>query len=278
MTAAYVLFFMSPFLGAALGSFFAATVMRGENLTKAKGKFSVDDKTGERLKWFELFPIFSFILLRGKSRYTGEKLDLRMWLSELLGFFVFLVLAIGSFINLPDFPGTNVEFLANYLITALVLGALFYLAVFDMFTYSIPANITLILTLLVVGLNLFVGVIRFFLPEFAPHTGLGTLDNLVAAIVAGGFIWLLIQLTRQKGMGEGDVYIAVIMGIMLGGVRGIAAFYVTVIGASLVGIALMAMKKKLKGLIVPLVPFMLIGFVFGATLGNAIANLLFFSI
>lgn len=278
MTVIYIVLFISPLLGAALGSFFAAQVMRGEKITKYSGPFSVDDTSGKPLKWFDLIPIFSFLFLRGKSRYTGKKLDLRMLLSEVLGFVTFFILAVGYFLQLVNYENNSVVFLINYLIIYFFLVALFYLAVYDMFTYSIPADATRIITIAAVGVNLLFGLVRIIWPEFGQNIGFGHLDNLLAGLVAGSFILLLIKLTKQKGMGEGDVYIALIIGILLGGQRGLAAFYITVITASLVGLIFMLRKHKLKGLIVPLVPFMALGFAGGAAVGNQLVNLLFFSI
>lgn len=266
-------------MGAALGSFYAAQVMRGEKLTKAKGPFSVDDNTGERLKWFELIPIFSFALLRGKSRYTGESLEPKMFLSEILGFLSFMLFSLGSFLQLASYSGSILEFTANYIVYFIVLSVFFYLAVYDLFTFSIPARETLYLTLGVVAFNLLVGLAnRVLFVGFAPDTSFGSPDHLIAGLVGGAVIWLLIKATRQKGMGEGDVYIAIIMGVMLGGIRGIAAFYVTVLLATLVGIVLMLINGKLKGLIVPLVPFMLVGFAAAIGLGQSIVSLLFFNV
>ncbi len=277
MYAAFVLFVMTPLLGAALGSFYAAQIMRGEKFTKASGPFSVDDTTGERLKWFELIPIFSFIMLRGRSRYTKERLDPRMFISEILGFTSFLLLAVGSFIRISEYSGSLVEFILNYLVYFVVLCVFFYLAVYDLYTFSIPARETLYLTLGVVAFNLFIGLAKFLFPEFAPDTAFGTADNLLAGLIGGLVILFLILITRQKGMGQGDVYIAVIMGVMLGGLRGIASFYVTILLATAVGLILMLINGKLKGLIVPLVPFMLLGFATAIGLGESIVGLLFFN-
>jgi leader peptidase (prepilin peptidase)/N-methyltransferase len=278
MNIVYTITIFTILLGPALGSFFAALVMREEGLTKSKGRFSVDDFSNAQLKWFELIPIFSFMFLRGRSRYTGDKLDIRMFLAEVLGLLVFGILAFGSFASYMENSLSSFEFLFQYLVFLVITVAMFFLAVYDLFTYSIPSVITLYTTLAAVGANILIGSLRFLDRDFLSTVRLGNVENLLAGLVAASFIWLLIKITKQKGMGDGDVYIAIIMGVMLGWVGLVASFYVTVFSATAIGLVFMARKRQFKGLIIPLVPFMTLGFVFGAVYGHDLVGILFFGI
>ena len=45
---------------------------------------SHDPVTGDRLKWWENIPVFSWLALRGRSRYSGQKISIQYPLVELL--------------------------------------------------------------------------------------------------------------------------------------------------------------------------------------------------
>jgi leader peptidase (prepilin peptidase)/N-methyltransferase len=275
---AYTVLTTAFLLGPALASYFTVLVMRGEKFTKASGNFSVDDNTGQRLQWFEMVPILSFLALRGKSRYTGKKLDIRMFYAELIGGIAFAIISFGGVqalaaANLQTF--SLFEFLLGFLVVWSFTAALLYLAIYDLFTYSIPSQFTLTLSLASVAVNVFVGIVKVLPGDYLETLRLGSFDNLVAGLLAGLAVWSVIRLTKQKGMGQGDVYIAVIMGLMLGGLGLVAAFYVTIFSGTFIGLIMMWKQKRIRGIIVPLVPFMLFGYAAGAMWSVQIMRLLF---
>ena len=45
---------------------------------------SHDPVTGDKLKWWENIPLFSWLMLRGKSRYSGKPISVQYPLVELL--------------------------------------------------------------------------------------------------------------------------------------------------------------------------------------------------
>jgi len=80
-------------------------------------------------------------------------------------------------------------------------------------------------------------------------------SSILAGIIAGTFIGIIVLLTKERGMGKGDIYLAVIMGLMLGIPKIFIAFYIAVFSATAVGLIKAYRKKKLKGLRMPFVPF-----------------------
>jgi leader peptidase (prepilin peptidase) / N-methyltransferase len=68
--------------GACVGSFLNVVILRlpaGKSLVHPP---SHDPATGERLKWWENIPIVSWLALRGRSRYTGERISVQYPLVE----------------------------------------------------------------------------------------------------------------------------------------------------------------------------------------------------
>jgi prepilin signal peptidase PulO-like enzyme (type II secretory pathway) len=131
-------------------------------------------------------------------------------------------------------------------------------------------------------LSIFLGVIAIFETIFAGaylgpehQSFFGTYGNiwlghLVGAAVAAGFLWLLVLVTRGKGMGMGDVKLALPLGFLFGwpDMLFLVAF-AFVIGA-LVGVGYIFAGKKTMASSVPFGPFLAIGaaivFFFGSGL------------
>ena len=62
-------------IGACLGSFFLVVGKRlpiNEDVLFSRSRC---DKCKKELKWYDLIPIFSYVFLKGKCRYCGEKIS-----------------------------------------------------------------------------------------------------------------------------------------------------------------------------------------------------------
>ena len=77
-----IFLFMIAF-GACAGSFINVVVIRIPRGMSVVWPASHDPATGTRLKWWENIPIISYLLLRGRSRYTGERIPLQYFLMEI---------------------------------------------------------------------------------------------------------------------------------------------------------------------------------------------------
>jgi leader peptidase (prepilin peptidase)/N-methyltransferase len=261
--------------GPVLASFFGASVMRSANLTKAKGERSMCDHCGHRLQWFELIPIFSFIVLRGKCRYCGKPIGRKLWLTEVFGLVLYGLLALSfwSFVSMQE--AVNLEAVVGIIISYVFLSTLFYLAIYDLLTYSLPTNITLLLIAEAVVANGAVLISRLFSPGLFPDLHLGYIDNLLLGLVGYVLFWVIIKLTKQKAMGLGDMYLACACGLILGWPNSASWFYVMLFSATAAGLTMALLKSKVKNLLLPLVPFMTFGFVAAILWGDKIFQFLF---
>ncbi|MCA9378979.1 prepilin peptidase, partial [Candidatus Dojkabacteria bacterium] len=203
-------------LGPVLASFLAAQVMRENGFTGAKGNRSVCDHCGYQLQPIDLIPLLSFVMLRGRCRKCGERIDPRVWLAEIIGLTLFGILAIGidCFATTVSTDGTAVFGYA--LFGGIVLSCLLVLSIQDIFTFSIPLRFTQISAGIVILANILAVIVRLADPGALPWLHLGNLDNLLCGLAYAGFFQIIIWLTKQKGMGSGDVFIGLIIGLSLG--------------------------------------------------------------
>lgn len=142
--------------------------------------------------------------------------------------------------------------------------SLLYLSLNDLKFLGIPLNPTLALVIALVILNIFFLVcfgkdFRWMITEnfyFSPT------NNLIAGIIASGFIGAIVLATKEKAMGIGDIFLAGIMGLSLGLPGILVGFYISILSAAGAGIALGVIKQRISGLMIPFIPFISIGIIF----------------
>ncbi len=261
--------------GPVLASFFTATTQRTANLTKANGHRSECDHCGHSLRWFELIPIVSFLLVRGKCRYCGKPISIKLFMTEVVGLFMYAALALAFWHMVSDQGGINLAVILATAIGYVFLSTLAYLAIYDLFTYSLPTNVTVLLLGEALIANGAILVVRLLSPGSFSSIHLGNLDNLALGIVGYALFYVIIKVSKQKAMGVGDMYLACACGLMLGWPLSISWFYVMLFSATGVGLLLALMKKRMKNLLLPLVPFMTFGYVVASVWGDRLFQLLF---
>jgi prepilin signal peptidase PulO-like enzyme (type II secretory pathway) len=231
-------------IGLCCGSFVNMLVYRTEikyELKKSKFKGTDRDRSycdfcGKQLHWYENIPVFSWLVLGGKSRCCRKKLPIQYPLVELSTGILFLF-----FIN-------------NYL--AMIIGTLLVFEfVFDLKWMILPDFSTYIL----IG-------IAFILALVGGHACPPLLSGL------GAFLFLLLihLVTRGRGMGFGDVKLALFMGLFLGWPKIIVAFYFAFISGAIIGIGLIVSKKLKRSSQVPFGPFLIVGTVVAYLIGDSL--------
>jgi prepilin signal peptidase PulO-like enzyme (type II secretory pathway) len=131
------------------------------------------------------------------------------------------------------------------IIGLVIVALLIFSAGFDLKYMILPDFSTGILIIMAL-----LGVI-FDEPNIIPY--------LVSAGGASGFLGLLYIVTRGKGMGMGDVKLAVFMGLFLGWPKIVVAFYLAFIGGAIAGVILLAMKKVKMKSEIAFGPFLILG-------------------
>ena len=73
------------------------------------------------------------------------------------------------------------------------------------------------------------------------------------------FFLLIVLISRGKWMGGGDIKLGLLMGLLLGFPLIILALFVAFISGSLVGLSLIAIKRKTMKSQIPFAPFLILG-------------------
>lgn len=208
------------FLGLFIGSFLLVAIERiprGESILMGR---SHCDMCGHTLAWYDLVPIFSYIFLRGRCRYCHKSYGLQYPFVELV--------TAGLFSLTPlIFQFTA---LAQYIFALGIISSLLVIFFTDMYVGIIPDVVLATGTLFVVAFLLVTGQNLFF--------------HAVGALVAGVFFLLLYIVTRQKGVGFGDVKYAFFMGLLLGLPNIILGLYIAFLTGAIVALILIVGKRK----------------------------------
>lgn len=85
--------------------------------------------------------------------------------------------------------------------------------------------------------------------------------NILGGIFLGSLFQLIVLITKEKGLGQGDVRIAIITGLITGLNSIIVWGYISVFSALAYGLILSRKKKRFKGLKIPFLPFMILGII-----------------
>jgi leader peptidase (prepilin peptidase)/N-methyltransferase len=177
-----MLWFFLFIFGLAIGSFLnvIATRYDGDHFllnTKTLGGRSHCSNCKETLRWFELIPLFSFVMQGGKCRTCKTKLSFQYPIVELVSglIFVFVPLAIGITTTNLTIPMITVA--AFWVI---VLESLLLMTLIDIALGIIPDE-----------LNILLGVLGILLAIHNDPVG-----RLVGALFAGAFFGFLILITK----------------------------------------------------------------------------------
>jgi leader peptidase (prepilin peptidase) / N-methyltransferase len=148
------------------------------------------------LRWFELFPLVSYVFLRGRCKGCGSYIPIRYFLVEFTTgvLFVFALFKASSLIEL--------------LLFWFLLAVIVVIAVYDLRHYIIPDSLTLTIT---------VTAFLWYLYLYGTGTSPEALVlNIVAAIGGAGFFFLLWFISKGQWMGFGDVKLVFPLSLMVG--------------------------------------------------------------
>ena len=212
-------------IGLVWGSFLNVVIYRlPRDLSLIKPPSSCP-KCGRRIKWYDNIPVLSYLLLRGKCRFCGQKISAIYPLVETLTAICFLV------IYFHNIRFLDLEFFAD----CLFVSSLIALGFIDYFHQIIPGTITLPVLILAL--------------IYAPFRyDFNLKQALIGAAVGGGFLLLVyfvyLLWRKKEGLGLGDVMMMLMVGAYLGIGRTIFTLLLASVVGSLFGLILMQVKKK----------------------------------
>ncbi|PYG85645.1 leader peptidase (prepilin peptidase)/N-methyltransferase [Ruminiclostridium sufflavum DSM 19573] len=202
---------------------------------------------GTRLKALDLVPVFSYIFLRGKCCYCGEKVSARYPIVESLTSIAFVLLYFRFSISM--------EFFAAAVFSCILICEAFV----DFDLKIIPDEFVLV--------GMLSGAALFAYNLFYPVSLYGDRAwyNPVIGIACGAGVLLLVAIIgsiiykTEDAMGMGDVKLLAAVGLFLGWRLTLVALFLTVLSAAVISLVLIISRKINGKSTVAFGPFIAIG-------------------
>ena len=238
--------------GTFIGSFLNVVILRYLN-----GKNMVTDRSacprcGGTLRWWELIPILSFVLLRAKCSRCRAPISAQYPIVE---FTMGLALVLLGSAVLYSSLHPLIAILSGVAIALLIV-----LFVIDLYTMLLPDVFVGILTIIA----FFLIITRFQL--LTTNYKLLTLSSVSGLVIGAGFVLFLYLITKGKGIGFGDVKLMIPLGLIFGGWGAVILLLLSFISGGLVSLALLSKGRATMKTAIPFGPFIA---------GSAILLLLF---
>jgi leader peptidase (prepilin peptidase)/N-methyltransferase len=239
--------------GAALGSFAAALAWRmraGRGVVSGRSEC---DKCGHRLGVPDLIPMISWLVLRGECRYCRAPIHPSSLFAEAGLAFGFLL----SYLWWPLGFG-SARAVTAFVLWLLSLTVLTVLAVFDARWRLLPDRLVVPLAVL--------GLVQAALRVDPLAPGPYFAHVLLGALVVGGSYTVLFLVSAGRWVGFGDAKLGLAAGCALGGPAALVALAAAnVAGLAVVGVGRL-FKRPEAYRVVPLGPFLAIGFLLAGLL------------
>ena len=257
-------------LGLCFGSFANALIWRihqQEKTTNNKSRQKLSVLRGRsmctsckhNLGFLDLLPVISWLLLRGKCRYCSKKISVQYPVVELSTSFLYVF----SYRFWPYGLQTISEQLifVFWLIFLIGFVALF---IYDLKWMILPNKIVYPL----IGL----AIVQVLILTLSSHSWGPILSGLLGVLCSAGFFYALLKLSAGKWIGGGDVKLAVIIGLLVGGPIGavLMLFIASLLGCIVtIPIAVSSRRMNTK---IPFRPFLIIAtfvvYIFGASISS----------
>lgn len=195
---------------------------------------------GRKLKWYDMVPVFSWLLLGGKCRSCKSKISLQYPVIELLNGILYVVICLVNGMDLFS------------LIYCLMTSALLTLSLIDWRTYEIPPGIN--------GFLFILGVAAAVLDRG------NLLSHLAGMVCVSGFLGILYLISRGRAIGGGDIKLMFVCGLILGWKQIILAFLLGCIIGSV--IHLIRIRVQGEGHVLAMGPYLSAGIFLAALWGN----------
>ena len=233
-----VIYVIAFIFGIVIGSFLNVLIFRMPKGEDIASKRSHCMSCGYQLRWFDLIPLFSWIILRGRCRKCHEKISIQYPIIEALNGILYVVILLLCGIKIDS------------ILFCLASSALLALSVIDFRTYIIP-----------IGFNIFIlalGVIRIICKLAIDGDALSSVVPYVigmfAVSVPLGILWFL---SKGRAIGGGDVKLMGAAGLLLGWKLVLLAFVLGCIIGSFIHIARMKISKA--GRVLAMGPYLAAG-------------------
>lgn len=227
-------YFVGAFIflvGLLIGSFLNVCIYRIPNEKSIVSPPSSCPNCSNKIKWYDLFPVVSYLMLGGKCRHCGVKISPRYMYVELLTGVLFLVCFLVF--------GLTGQMLAYLVLTSILITITFI----DIDYRIIPDPIMIF--------GLITGII-FIVLRFVPELNAPLWDNVKSGLLgmlcgAGPLIiinLLTLLIIKRDGIGHGDIKLMGVVGLFLGMKNIILALVLGIVIAGLFSVFVLRKRNK----------------------------------
>jgi leader peptidase (prepilin peptidase)/N-methyltransferase len=240
--------FAAGLFGALVGSFLNVCIYRLPLGRSIVWPGSACASCGRTLSWYENIPIVSWVVLRGKCRSCHQSISIRYPIVEALTALLFA----GAWWYYGPGP---------LLVSRVLFGcALLVLFAIDLEHQLLPNVITL------------PGIVFGF--AFSFITTPGWFDSLIGILIGGGVLYAIAEgyyrWRHEEGLGMGDVKMLAMIGAFIGWKLTLVTLMMASLSGSVVGVALIAIKRGDMKYALPFGTFLAMGAALAATVGPGV--------
>jgi len=228
-------------VGLVWGSFLNVTATRDKKTERSILGRSFCDSCKHTLSWYDLVPIISLATLRGKCRYCKTKIPIKNSINEFISGIFFLLIGV-------YFLDSESSVLV-LIILGLVFFTLTYLSSYDLWWQEIP----LVASVISVVLAVVYKIVYIFTSADYSFYWLLSLSFPILLII------LINKAYHRQAFGAGDYLIVAVLGISLKPLELFVAMEAAILSGALIGVLFALKIGKLKGVTIPLVPFLVFG-------------------
>lgn len=184
--------------GIVIGSFLNVCIYRipkGEDIVKVNSHCM---SCGYHLKWYDLIPIISYLMLGGRCRKCKTRISCQYPLIEALNGILYVLIFIVK------------GFTIDMVLCCLLASVLIVITLIDWRTFEIPFGLNVVI--------FFLGLIRLW-----THRD-DWLTYLIGFFAVSGFLYILFLVSKGQAIGGGDIKLMAAAGLFLGWQQIIVAF------------------------------------------------------
>lgn len=263
-------------IGASIGSFICAMserIYNAESFFKAR---SVCRNCDKELSPIDLIPVFSFMFLRGKCRYCKVKIPPDLFIAEVtLG----ILFVLSYLVARPLLYTNTTMFVLYWLFLLFNISFFFFIAEYDYKYYLILDTPVYILTAVYLAFFIVLAIlahVHMYLFSYADYTQL-LIQHVLSSVILFIFFAIIYALTRGKGIGGGDVKLALLIGMLLGAKPTVIFLYVAFFSGAIISIIILLLKAKNLKDSIPFGPFLAFGVIIAILYAGVLLNTPFFS-
>lgn len=250
-------FFLTALFGLAVGSFLNVVAVRLPAGQSLRGRSRCPHCRG-MIRWYENIPVLSFVWLGGRCASCRRPISWQYPAVELATAVLYLLVALkysavgGFVIDAPSVIHNSLFILRDWFFIA----TLIIIFVIDLRHYLILDVVTVPAAVVALGVNLALGQ--------------AWAELVLGGILGAGFFALQYVLSRGRWIGDGDIRLGLLLGVMLGWPSVAVALFVAYGTGAIAGVTLLATGKKQLGAQLPFGTFLSLGGAVALLYGEAL--------